>query len=256
MITREILWRLPSTAKSASAFVGAGGEIAGEEKKIKKKAIHSEATWYGSPDGAGSDGGACGFCDAVESIYGKYITAVGNGLYKGGKGCGACYEVKCLSHSACSGNSINVVVSDQCPGCDPYQFDLSGTSFGALASNGSSNQLRGAGRIQIEYQKVPCKYNGETIKFVVDNGSNPYYIAVNIMEVGGDGDLENVEIQQGSNPFMAARLVFGATWGVNSFMPGPLSIRLTTSSGKSIVAQNVIPKGWQSGTKYSSNVQF
>ncbi|XP_047309544.1 expansin-B15-like [Impatiens glandulifera] len=198
------------------------------------------ATWYGPANGAGTDGGACGYGNSVESNYGKFVTAVGNGLFKGGQECGACYQVQCSSHPACSKKPIKVVVSDQCPECNPDQFDLSGTAFGALASNGKAAELRIAGKIQINYQRVLCQY-GQKIKFVVDKGSNPNYIAVNIEEEGGDGDLSKI---------------FGATWGINSLVPGPLSIRLTTSSGRSVIANNVIPVGWHPGATYSSSVQF
>ncbi|XP_047309549.1 expansin-B15-like [Impatiens glandulifera] len=213
------------------------------------------ATWYGPANGAGTDGGACGYGNTVESNYGKFVTAVGNGLFKGGQECGACYQVQCSSHPACSKNPIKVVVSDQCPGCNPFQFDLSGTAFGALASTGKAAELRNAGKIQINYQRVPCQY-GKKIKFVVDKGSNPNYIAVNIEEEGGDGDLSKVEIKQGSGEFRVAHQIFGATWGINSLVPGPLSIRLTTSSGRSVIANNVIPAGWHPGATYISSVQF
>jgi hypothetical protein len=37
---------------------------------------------------------------------------------------------------------------------------------------------------------------------------------------------------------------------------GPLSLRVTSESGKTLVANNVIPNGWKGDTSYSSNVQF
>jgi hypothetical protein len=53
-------------------------------------------------------------------------------------------------------------------------------------------------------------------------------------------------------------------WGVNWFLDGggrplqpPFSIRLTTlSGGKTVTANNVIPKNWQRNATYESNVNY
>ncbi|URD87447.1 atexpb2, expb2, athexp beta 1.4 atexpb2 (expansin b2) [Musa troglodytarum] len=53
--------------------------------------------------------------------------------------------------------------------------------------------------------------------------------------------------------------LWGALWKLNSGSPlqAPLSIRLTSGqSGKTLVATNVIPVGWQPGATYSSNVNY
>ncbi|XP_057487128.1 putative expansin-B14 [Actinidia eriantha] len=219
------------------------------------------ATWFGNANGAGSNGGACGYGAGVEAApYNKFVSAGGSSLFKGGQGCGACYQVKCTSNPACSGKPVTVTISDLCPGnCGAFQFDLSGTAFGAMALPGKADPLRGVGKLNIQYQRVPCNYPGFTITFTVDPGSNPFYFAANIEFEDGDGDLSKVEIQQAnSNSFAPMQVSFGATWKFNSptALNAPFSIQLTNGSGKSLVASNVIPVGWKPGETYRSNVNF
>jgi len=58
--------------------------------------LPARATWYGQPNGAGpaDNGGACGIKDVNLPPY-NGMTACGNvPIFKDGKGCGSCYEVR------------------------------------------------------------------------------------------------------------------------------------------------------------------
>ncbi|TVU01420.1 hypothetical protein EJB05_53133, partial [Eragrostis curvula] len=220
------------------------------------------ATWYGSPYGAGSDGGACGYGGTVSKRpLSSMIAAAGPLFYKSGKGCGSCYQIKCTGNRACSGRPVTVTITDSCLGgvClnKAGHFDMSGTAFGAMANRGMADRLLAAGILKIQYKRVPCNYKGMGITFKVDAGSNPYYLAVLIQYQNGDGDLARVDILQGG-AWTPMQHSWGAMWRVNTGkrLLGQFTLRLTSGSGKVLVARNVIPARWRPGVTYRSNVNY
>jgi len=109
--------------------------------------------------------------------------------------------------------------------------------------------------------RVQCNYAGRTIAFHVDSGSNQEYFAALIEYEEGDGDLNKVELKEAldSSSWDTMQQSWGAVWKFDKGAPlkAPISIRLTTlKSGKTIVAQNVIPAGWKPGQTYRSIVNF
>jgi hypothetical protein len=229
--------------------------------------LSAGATWYGSPNGAGSDGGACGYGKTVsQSPFSSLITAVGPSLYDLGKECGACFQVKCTQNPACSGKPVRVVITDSCPGgicaSDSAHFDLSGTALGAMAISGQEDKLRDAGNLQIQYARVACEYGGTNVAFRVDLGSNSDYFAIVIEYEEGDGDLGGVELMDVSNNNEGWRGMtwsWGAVWKLDAGteLHAPFSIRLTSRySGQTIVAKYVIPSGWNPGSTYRSVVNY
>ncbi|XP_057950916.1 expansin-B15-like [Malania oleifera] len=228
--------------------------------------LPAKATWFGAPNGAGTDGGACGFGSAVsQPPYSSVVSAAGPSLFKSGTACGACYQVKCTSDPSCSGRPVRVVIIDSCPGgpcaSDSAHFDLSGTAFGRLAYPNNAERLRAKGVLDIQYMRVPCNYGGKKIAFRVDVGSNPYYFAVVTEFEGGDGDLISVELKDSSawSNWRSLRQSWGAVWMLNAAYPlkPPFSLRLRTQyTGKTLVASNVIPWGWSPGNIYQSTVNY
>ncbi|KAG6391498.1 hypothetical protein SASPL_149254 [Salvia splendens] len=220
------------------------------------------ATWYGPPEGAGSDGGACGLGYDIENDpYYGFVSAGNNNLFQSGAGCGACYEVKCMYNNECSKNAIKVTITDDCPGScndDDIHFDLSGKAFGALAYSGQEYNLRNAGKINIQYRRVKCNYNSN-VKFKIVPGSNAYYLAFVVEALNGYGDIASVELQPSNSDWVPMQRSWGVTWkaDLKDWQKGPFSVRITEpESSASITAYNVIPYDWKIGQFYYSNTNF
>ncbi|XAR66113.1 hypothetical protein NMG60_11012200 [Bertholletia excelsa] len=229
------------------------------------------ATWYGSRDGAGSNGGACGYEDTVSKPpFSSMVAAISPFLYQTGKECGACFQVKCSQrqHPSCSGKPVRVVATDLSPSLfAPAHFDLSGTAFGAMAKPGQEDKLLDAGILHIRYARVACDYPGKNIAFRVDLGSNPNYFAVVVEFEDRDGDLAHVDLKEASSgphdrdhdQWRRMQQSWGAVWKLDagSELQPPFSLRLTSRySGQTLVAEDVIPEGWEPGRTYRSLVNY
>ncbi|CAJ1967967.1 unnamed protein product [Sphenostylis stenocarpa] len=166
------------------------------------------ATWYGPDHGDGSEAGACGYGSTVGvPPLSSMITAGSYLLFQSGKGCGSCYEVKCTGNKACSGKPVRVVMTDLCPECGSgAHFDMSGTSFSAMAAPGQDNQLRIAGQVAIQYRRYM------SVAFHVDSGSNQLYFAVMVEYEDGDGEIDKVEVKEACSKHHSRSPSWGAVW--------------------------------------------
>ncbi|CAH2051123.1 unnamed protein product [Thlaspi arvense] len=223
------------------------------------------ATWYGSPEGDGSSGGACGYGSLVDVKPLKArVGAVSTGLFKGGEGCGACYKVRCLDKTICSKRAVTIIVTDQSPSgpsarANHTHFDLSGAAFGHLAIPGHSRLMRNRGLISLRYRRTACKYKGKNIAFHVNAGSSDYYISLLIEFEDGEGDIGSMHIRQAeSKEWIAMKHIWGANWViVGGPLKGPFSVKLTTlSNNRTLSATDVIPQKWVSKATYTSRLNF
>ncbi|KAL6642714.1 hypothetical protein ACP70R_020895 [Stipagrostis hirtigluma subsp. patula] len=232
--------------------------------------LPAKATWYGLPNGAGpyDNGGACGFKHTNQYPFMSMGSCGNEPIFKDGKGCGRCYQIRCLSSSnpACSGMPETVIITDMnyYP-VSKYHFDLSGTAFGRMALPGLNDKLRHAGIIDIQFRRVPCYFPGLTINFHVQHGSNPFYLAVLIEYEDLDGDVVQVDLMESRSAYgpptgywEPMHESWGSIWRMDSNRPlqGPFSLRIQSDSGKTLVANNVIPANWMPNTDYRSYVQF
>ncbi|KAG0556809.1 hypothetical protein KC19_11G080800 [Ceratodon purpureus] len=225
------------------------------------------ATWYGDPYGEGSSGGACGYTQLTGTPIGSKIAAGNNPIFQGGKGCGQCYEVKC-NYPSCNPEPTRIVITDLCPGgtyCSTGNpaFDFSGAAITAMALPGRDGELKKIGLYDIQYKRVPCEYQNQNIAFKVDFGASAYWLSFTVKYLGGPGDIESVEIRQvGSNgSFQPCQHSWGANWMLINYtgqpFDGPYDVKITAKlNGHSVIAYRAIPKWFQPGALYNSNVQF
>ncbi|GJM91428.1 hypothetical protein PR202_ga07794 [Eleusine coracana subsp. coracana] len=233
--------------------------------------LPAKATWYGSPNGAGPDdnGGACGFKNANKYPY-MSMTSCGNQpLFKDGAGCGSCYQIRCLnsSHPACSGKANRIIITDMnyYP-VAKYHFDLSGTAFGAMAKPGLNDKLRHAGIIDMEFRRVPCNYKKPERDLPCGDRLEPKLLrcARGVRRQGRRRAADGHHGVQEGRRHAHGRLDADETLlgrrleMMDSDRPlqAPFSLRIRSDSGKTLVANKVIPANWKPMTKYSSNVQF
>uniref|UniRef100_A0A0E0IWC3 Expansin-like EG45 domain-containing protein n=1 Tax=Oryza nivara TaxID=4536 RepID=A0A0E0IWC3_ORYNI len=230
--------------------------------------LPARATWYGAPTGAGPDdnGGACGFKNVNQYPFSSMTSCGNEPIFKDGKGCGSCYQIRCNKDPSCSGNIETVIITDM--NYYPvarYHFDLSGTAFGAMAKPGLNDKLRHSGIIDIQFRRVPCNYPGLKINFHVEEGSNPVYFAVLVEYEDLDGDVVQVDLMESKSAYggatgvwTAMRESWGSIWRLDSNhrLQAPFSLRIRSDSGKTLVANNVIPANWSPNSNYRSIVQF
>ncbi|KAL7096772.1 hypothetical protein ACP275_10G100500 [Erythranthe tilingii] len=208
----------------------------------------AHATFYGGADGSGTMGGACGYDDLVKEGYGFNTTALSTALFNDGKACGSCYEIKCAKGNKwCkpgARSSIFVTATNFCPpggtGCcnSPNEhFDLSQPAYLQIAEYK-------AGIVPVQYRRVPCKKRGG-VKLTITG--NPYFNLVTVTNVGGAGDVTSVEVSGGKDlPWTKLSRNWGQKWETNANLVGhDLTFKVTTSDGKTVILQKVVPQNWQ-----------
>ncbi|KAM0957286.1 hypothetical protein ACFX13_026069 [Malus domestica] len=233
-----------------------------QQPRASTRWLPAIATWYGNPEGDGSDGGACGYGSMVDvKPFRARVGAVNPVLFKSGEGCGACYKIKCLDQSICSRRPVTIIVTDECPGCSkgPAQFDLSGAAFGRMAVAGEGGLLRNQGELSVLYRRTPCKYPGKQIAFHVNEGSTNYWLSLLVEFEDGDGDVGSMHIRPASSSeWIEMSHVWGANWCINGGpLKGPFSVKITTlSTAKTLSARDVIPGNWSPKATYTSRLNF
>nr|KYP64731.1 Expansin-A22 [Cajanus cajan] len=222
----------------------------------------AHATFYGDMQGGETMQGACGYGDLFQQGYGLETTALSTALFNNGVSCGACFEIQCVNDpSWCikNGGTIKVTATNFCPPnydppnldhwCNPpmEHFDLSMKMFTKIA-------IYKAGIIPVQYRRVPCTKTGG-VKFQLKG--NPYWLLVLIYNVGNAGDVTQVSIKGSKANWASMSRAWGQNWLTGSNLVGQsLSFSVTTSDGKKLNFDNVVPSNWQFGQTHESPQNF
>ncbi|GMH22624.1 hypothetical protein Nepgr_024467 [Nepenthes gracilis] len=226
--------------------------------------VCSRATYYGSPNCLGNPTGACGYGDYGTTVNDGNVAAV-SGLYRGGIGCGGCYQVRCKS-AECTDDGVQVVVTDHGAG-DHTDFIMSPRSYGKMARPGLEGELLAYGVVDIDYRRVPCRYGGSNLIVVLhERSSYPHYLALLIKYQPGLIDVVAVEIwQEDCKEWRPMRKPFGAVWDMENPPRGtPLSIRFiiipggaaSANDAQSVEMPSLIPDNWKAGDSYDTGIQL
>eukprot|EP00245_Coleochaete_scutata_P008560 TRINITY_DN2645_c0_g1_i1.p1 TRINITY_DN2645_c0_g1~~TRINITY_DN2645_c0_g1_i1.p1 ORF type:complete len:317 (-),score=29.57 TRINITY_DN2645_c0_g1_i1:124-1074(-) len=225
-------------------------------------------TFYGGSDASGTWGGHCGFAQAklpsggnvplTETGYGIFVSAASRPLWKDGAGCGACYEVQCINHAMCTGKSVIVTITDECPGdCwadhGKEHFDLSEPAFLTIAE-------RDAGAVPLEFRRVPCqsRVGGLSGGLKVAIRGSDYYLGLMVWNVGGSGAVSKLEVLDTDGKWTELVRDWGAWFRFNGYIKASqgLEVRVTLDSGDSITTNNCEIRPADSGTWYTCSENF
>ncbi|XP_047180173.1 expansin-A16-like [Vigna umbellata] len=204
-------------------------------------------------------GGACGYDDVVKDGYGLDTIAVSSVLFKDGQSCGSCYEIKCVnSRAGCKAgkSSIFVTGTNLCPPnydipgddggwCNPPRehFDLAKPAYLKIAEYK-------AGIVPVNYRRVPCKKKGG-IRFTITG--NPYFNLVSVWNVGGAGDITEVQVKGNKKikHWTNLKRNWGQKWQSDVMLVGEaLSFRVRSSDLRYSTSRWIAPSNWKFGQTF------
>lgn len=217
-----------TSAAPASATSSPPDSSSGAGTALDGTAHSGEATFYGG----NTDGGMCSFA-GYTIPSGVFGTALSSSNWANAGNCGACVSV-----TGPSGEKITAMIVDQCPGCGDNHLDLFENAFTNLAA-------ASVGVIPVSWELVEC---GITTPISIRNksGTSAYWFSMQVVNSNVPVEKLEVSTDGGSSWTATERQDYNYFQYSAGFGSAAVSVKVTSSTGKSIVIDNVIAGSEQS----------
>lgn len=234
------------------------------------------ATNYGGPfDGKnpsdpswGTLNGACGYGQLDKGKWPYWSVAALStqnqfALADNIKGCGQCFEIKCVDRTenpkysgehwtgrCISGPdqvSVVVQITDECPECNPDHIDIQAMTFDKLAP-------MYLGRINIMYRRVECVPPSNLVVYADQNYGPDKWLRLFVEQAGGKATVKQVKIRTaGASDWIDLENKWGGAFEYSHAPTYPLDVMIVGDDGP-VVAQSALNSG--SIGKATTGVQF
>ncbi|KAJ5463115.1 hypothetical protein N7475_008059 [Penicillium sp. IBT 31633x] len=198
-----------SSTSSSSSNTGSTGGNAGE------------ATFYGGNVG----GGTCSFSGYTLPSH-LFGTALSLERWDDAANCG-----NCVSVTGPNGNSVKAMIVDQCPECESNHIDLFQEAFAELSDIS-------AGIIEVNWSYVSCDLDGP-LKLKNKEGTSEYWFSMQVVNANEAVTSLEVSTDGGSSWQGTTRTYYNFFENSAGFGTSTVDVRITGSSGKTVVVKNV-----------------